>query len=292
MQIHENLRLAAGTALLALLSCACTRYGFERQEIGLHHDAPTDAVELVVVSHGLLETEAASASVVAEVAGGKRHVILVDWPFEFPLDEMEEELRGSADPLAARALRFVQGIAVAEAGVWVDQEGERSLYQRISLPHASEGLALLNEWINRSCLEEKSSESIARQWGAASGELFAAHVGAGKSWFSFEEGALVLHVPISPDGAARSLEELLRGVADEDEPLLSFAPALTALSVADGVATLTFGPDASGWVRLRLELSKDKSAQPWVPPPGFPLLVAPPPEIARFLDSPEPKRGR
>ena len=284
MQI-QGFRLAACTALLALVSSACTSYGFARQDIGLRHDAESDAVELMVVSHDLLETSASSAATLAEVAAGKRLVILVDWPFEFPLDQMEDSLRDSADPLAPRALAFLQGIAVEEAGVWAGPEGERSLYQRLSIPHASQGLALINEWINRTSLEQETGESIARKWGPRTGELFEAHVRAGKSWLALEQGALVLRAPLGPDGAARALEELLREVKGEegDASLLWLAEALTAFSVADGVATLTFGPGEDGWIRLRPVPTPAAVEKRWAPAQGAPLPAEPPPGIARFL---------
>jgi len=279
---HRTLPLAAGLALLPLLASSCTRYGFDRQEIGLRHDAETDVLELLVVSHGLRATGEKSAGVVAADAAGARHVILLGWPLEFPLDEIEAELAVSDDPLAARTLAFVQGISVAEAGAWAGEDGCLSLFQRIRVPSASEGLALANEALNRACLEEDEVEDVSRKFGARAGELFAAHIREGKPWFALEGGALVVRAPISDEGAARFLEDLLRMVADEDEPLLSFAPALTALSVAEGVATLTFGPGEEGWIRVRQETPGDEDA-PLPPPPGIALLSAPPTEIAQFV---------
>lgn len=288
MQI-QGFRLAAGAALLALATSACTTYDFERQELGLHHDAKTDAVDLVLVSHGLYETMGDSSEAIAADAAGARHVILVGFPFEFPLDKMEEALRTEEDPLAARALAFVQGITVVKAGAWAGEGGEPALYQRISIPHAAEGMALLNEWFNRVCLEEKLQAGVEQEWGARSAELFEAHVLAGKSWAALEDGKLVVRIPMDPEGAARCLAGVLR---EGDYSTLWFADALSALSVEDGVVTLTFAPDEDGWIRLRTEFPHQEARKPWAPGQGTTLPTAPPSEIASFLAGGKPaKKG-
>jgi hypothetical protein len=289
MQI-QGFRRAASMALLALATSSCTTYGFEKQDLGLRHDVKADTVELVVVSRGLYETMGYSAERIAQDAAGARHVILMDFPFEFPLDKMQEDLRTSPDPLATRALAFLQGITVVKAGAWADPGGEPALFQRISIPHAAEGLALLSEWINRLCLEEEFQADMKKDWDARSAELFGAHVRAGKSWAALEEGKLVVRIPMSPEGAARCLEEVLR----TDDSVLWFAHALSALSIEDGVATLTFAPDEDGWIRLRPEFPHKDARKPWAPTQGTTLPTAPPSEIASFLagGNPAPKDGR
>jgi hypothetical protein len=261
--------------LCALALASCTSYEFRRQDLAFRHDSATDVLELIVVDHGLLSTGSTSGKQVAENSAGARHVILLGWPFEFDLAELEDDLRDAADdgkPFAARALAWLPGVDVDEAALWRNAEGELSLYRRISIARASEGLALLSEVINAHCAKAESWHAVARDWDAASGALWQEHVMAGRSWASFADGGLVVRVPVSAAGAARALGQAMR---QSDDGLLPLAEALTSLAVADGVATLAFLPDDSGWVRLHPVRPVPDDAKVLAWPEGAELRPAP-----------------
>ena len=280
MPILHVLRRAACAGLLALVSSACATYGFVRQDIGLRHDPESDVLEVLVVSQGLLEHSFASAESIAEDAAGARHVILFGWPFEFDLPELEHQVASSRHPLAPRTLALLEGIEVVDSGVFGPQEGPFSLYQRVSIPRASELLALINETLNTASLEEGEAADYAERFGAASGELLLEHAQAGRSWAAFDAGALVVRIPMSPAGGARAVQQLAKS---PDASLKPLAAALTELALADGVATFTFGPDDGGWIRVRPVPERKSGAKPLAAPAGLAFSAEPPEWVVAFL---------
>jgi len=275
-------------AALAALSAACASYDFERQDVAFRHLPETDTLELIVVSHGLLETGRESGGEVAADAEGARHVILFGWPFEFDLPDIEESLVGAdpaEHPLAERAAVWLSGIEVDSAVVWSDEDGKSSLYQRLRVPHASEGLALLSELINAECVKDAEWENLPPTFDARTRELFEAHARGGVPWAAFERRGLVVRLPGSPAAAARFLAE---AVEVGDEGVKALAAALTELSVADGVIELAFLPDATGWVRLTLRRKPGEDDKPLSLPESA-RLGAPPRDVLDLFELPRSK---
>jgi hypothetical protein len=272
---------------LTLVLASCVSYDFRRQDLAFRHDAETDVLEVLVVSHGLRETGRESADAARADAAGARHVILLGWPFEFDLDELEGEGGGEPipdeglAPLVPRLLAWTPGVTVAEARMWVDADGGTSLLQRFRVAHASEGVALLNDAINAECLRLESWTKAARDSDARTGELWEAHVRAGRPWVELAGGGIVVRLPASPAGAARGLASL----AGDVEGFAAIADALSAVSVAGGEAVLTFAPDRTGWVRVRGPEKVEDEPKPLAPPEGVELGGAPR-EVLELLAAP------
>lgn len=253
------------TAALALASCA--DYGFTEQDLLLRHEAEEDRLEVLFVYAGVFLSDEKkldeSASRVAQDAEGFRHFIVLGWPWEFNLPQLQEslaeEIAESDDELAQRALAWIVGITVEESGLFRRDCGELCLYQEVSIPKVSEGLALFNDLVNREIAETTMADL--REGldlpDAATAELWMVKARAGKPWIAFDQGALVLQVPVSPLGAARGLQVLLKTASEDESGMFQrlFEP-LAEFSIANNLATLRYGPGTEGWIHFAFQNAK------------------------------------
>jgi hypothetical protein len=236
--------------LLAFLLAACTSYEFVDQDILLLHDAETDELSLVLIHEALRENTGDSQKEIAKDAEGARHIILIGWPWEFDMADLEQELADDEeDSLAPRLLEFVRGFRVVDSGLFLRDDSELCLYQHVSFQNASAGLELMDEAINRTLLEEEADGLEDWNWDAGSKELWIERARSGGRWAFFEDGGLVVSLPMTPRGAASLLGKLINETSTEIGELTS---ALTSLTIEQDLCTLRFEPGEDGWIRFHV----------------------------------------
>lgn len=247
--IRIEMIAALGTMLLA----SCTSFEFQRQQILLRYEPETDVLDALLVYEGVGANKAneiaEDAAKLALIAGGRRHFVLLGWPFEFDLEDLVEDL-DPEDTLAESFRAFVPDIHVVAVGFARGEEDELCLIQRVRIDHASTGLRLVDQALNRVILREEEREpgSWTREFApdAKMAELWLERARAGGSWIRFDGRAIVVSLPTTAREAALSLRKIL-----ETRDFVGISQGLTAVEISGAEARLRFDPAEDGWIQLR-----------------------------------------
>jgi hypothetical protein len=272
-------------AVLATLLCAsCTSFEFQRQQILLRYQPESDVLDMLLVYEDVGANKAdqadEDAETLARIAGGRRHFVLMDWPFDFDLEKILEDDLDPEDTLAERFRAFSGGIQVLGAAFARGAEDELCLVQRARIGNISSGLRLLDQLLNRWILAEEAqdpgawTEEFAGDQPMA--ELWLSRARGNGSWARFDAGSLAVSLPTTSRQAALSLAGLMEG-ADED--LIQLSHALSTLQITGEEARLTFVPAADGWIHFSFTFEE---REPW--PVEEELGEREPPALAPLAD--------
>ncbi len=260
-QSVRNGLLGAALSLLA----SCGSFSFESQRLALRAHPDADAVEVLIVSEGVVadgerphDLQRAVAALGA-IVDGRRRFVLLGWPFEIDLDDAD--LPEDVPEIAARVAAYASGVRVLGAGL--ERDGDRLvLHQHLRLERAGEAFALLNDGWNELLLEIDRTGDLADDLGHAMAARWVARARQGHAWVSLGDEGLALHVPASPADAAWLLRGWTRGQAAAVERGVDLGRALEtlgAVELAGDVLTLRFPPDEDGVVDLKLPLRPARS---------------------------------
>jgi len=255
-----------GAALLA----SCASFDLQRERILLRYTPDTDVLDVVFAYEGPAVDEShtsdtrvrKAADVVTEIAGGKRHVLVWAWPFEFDLDAFLAEARAghvdtSGFPRSLEALlAYESSIRVVEAKLVTDAEGRPAILQHLRFTEATRFLRLVDAFVNEAVLlEVRPAEHPDR-----APALVRARAERGGSWARFDGTDLVVSIPSTASSTASALGGLLL-----DEELRAYrGPLLRGLSAfrsTDGEVELTYSPGEDGWI----EFEFDRPSESWKP---------------------------
>ena len=250
--------------LVALLASSCASFQFEHQEIQLRHDAEGDALDVLLIyealhAHGEKADELqVGLDALEGIVRGHRHFIVLDWPWEADLDDLDpEEMEGE---LEERFLAYVPRVSLQQKGFFRDDEGRLGLYQHLRFESVSELVELANEALNESLREEAEDGIVGEELGwldDPTRRLWAEHAKEGRAWFGLRGGALEISGPLSPAAAAKILSGMLAqsAKAAEDpgasELLVQLFRPMTALHLEDQRAILRYDPDEDGLIVFR-----------------------------------------
>ena len=249
-------------ALVPLLLASCASYEFQEQDVLLRHDPETDQLELVLVYQGLIENGEDSAPAAVADGGGARHLIVSGWPWEFSFDEIEKEMADNEHPLAKRGLDITRGVSVVESGLFRNGGGALCLHQRVLVSDASGLLELVDAWVASVFTADQFDFAEAgKAWNEDSVKLWIERAKAKGSWASFEDGGLVLRLPMTKEGAARGLVAVLRVARDDAAEFDEFLGPLTSIELINDECVLRFLPDDSGWLRMHFNKQVDDGAK-------------------------------
>lgn len=300
IRLAASLLLCCGVLGLA----SCTAYEFDRQHVVLRHTQEEDSLELLVVSLGLRAPRDSSSSIekasrqVEEDGAGYPHVILLGWPWEFDLPEIQAELgetlqtapregEEAVDPvlaeLAERCSTLLAGVEVLEAGPLV-HGGRAGLYQRLRIADASDWVALANDviayWIRRTEASGGFGDWVLSWADSATKEEWLRWAGNREPWILLDDGALRLRAPVSPAASASLLRGVLEWSEGSDGAVGQLFAPLTGLQVSGGVGELVFGPAPDGTIPFLFDF--DRAGGKRLEAPGG-ELPAPPRDVQRLL---------
>ena len=225
------------------------------------------------------------------------------------LDEEEKELaerlaepRGANDDASGReSLDLCRSARVERVGLHVDEKDRLALFQLWRFDKAR----MLLDWANR-----KTNENLVAQadrngspslgfplLDETSWRRAVDRARQGGTWVRFEEGCLLVDLPITREGAAKCLAAVLEN-GDVGETWRSTLSGATSIEIDDQRTILRFCGGAGGWIRLfRIETGTEydgRLAQELLLE-GLVQASAPTlEEHARFLDAAaaDPRRSR
>ena len=125
-------RIACLTLLVCLVAslAGCAPIEFGEQELTLRHDAKADALDVLIVYSAIQARHADPANeddlaisrgFATRVSGGRRELMIFDWPMHFDLDKIQEVVRSTLNEGTAegqqtwagtnkKSLAIVQGL--------------------------------------------------------------------------------------------------------------------------------------------------------------------------------------
>lgn len=266
-------------ATLVLGATACAEYAPAEQDLALSYDAASDVLTVTFDTRGIhaqsprvlepfskgpTEEERIERAVKAlrRAGDGSPYFAPLGSPYALDLsealEEAEDEIAAIEDPteraFAERAAAFVRALEVADAGLYLDEEGEVALLQRVRLPRAQALVALVNDAITAEVLEDRgATDEVDPQKRA-----MRSYAQSGEAWVVLDAEALEVRVPMEPREAAEFVRGLA-GLAFEDasedaEPWERVAWAATGRALFEGLDTLSM---ENGVARLRYPFGDD-----------------------------------
>ena len=252
--------LPAGLAGLALVALPACDLVFPEEELHLVYDEQRDTLDALFVFHGISapggsEPEIANAVAAAERAlGGRRELLIIDWPAYWDLDELAEE-----EELDEAERSLLANVTVVEAGGFFDETGRLCGWQHVRLTDVQLALDHLNRSLCAELLAAEEREGgLAREldWlPARDVELFLEWARRGASFVALDRDGPRIDLPCTPEGAGAHLGVYTRFIAqvgddDDIEPLLSALEGIRSIEVADGRLRIRLGHLEGGVVRF------------------------------------------
>jgi hypothetical protein len=265
---------------ILLLASACRSFDFERQEVYLRYRPDADVLDVVLAYQGVGATQdeeavvAGTTATLQDIARGQRHFIVWDWPFDFDLDSIVEELqRKPRDPgdeyagFQSALLEYQTHVEMTAARFLRDADGRLCLLQRLRCERGARLLQVLDLGLNAWVLEESGEDEPEITADVRTDALFLARARRGGSWARFDGLELEVSIPMTPEQAALQLERLVARTAasaPSEEALERLFEPLLALSVTGEELRLRFAPAADGWIRFTLPPDGERGYRPAV----------------------------
>jgi len=177
---------------LGLVTSACTKVEFERQELKLTHDAEQDIMDLDLEYIGLVSGNSgleAATDWLQGVLGKKPRFIAMGWPFEFDLNEIGVEW-------------LLEHVTVERARVTTVEGPVLQLDQSVRFHSIQEALIRASAAIAAGLIQnygEANLEEEADGWvDADTLRLALEQARRGDPWMTLDDGGLHFHLPCSP----------------------------------------------------------------------------------------------
>ena len=245
--LRKSLPLA-GLALLVLPGCDVE---FPEEEVRLRYDAASDTLDVLFIYSGVHTPEATEealkdgVAVADRILAGRREFMLLDWPYLWDLDEMAED-----EETLLPYRRLIDRVSLLEVGAFLDNGERLSAWQHFrmkevtpSLKQANQALAL---FIQLGALTGDLQENL--PWvDDEELELWTEDARMGVQWIRFEDGGLVVDVPMSELASVRALSMLTQQAMKEaagEEELVTVAMLFEnvhSMRIADGRAVFRLG---------------------------------------------------
>jgi hypothetical protein len=234
--------LLLAALFLSLLTIAACDLEFPEQEIHFRHDAQADRLDVLFIAKGLsaetLEPKSVQKGVnaVQRLLAGRREFMVIDWPWYVDYEDLVEKarklevkMRSVADELpddkraelveARHLLGVADLVKVTKVGLYEDPEGRLCGYQLAQIHELSRFLDWLNGLISRHILAEDAPRELAndRDLDEETVERWVAKARVGTPWVTFQDGAMVVDVPLSEDLLSTWLAEVFEEILDADE---------------------------------------------------------------------------
>lgn len=205
--------------LLGMLLLGCLE--FDEQTVYVEHDQENDRLLLVINYRGLYAEEPdvmQAQSQLQEALENETVALLDNWPFEFPLREMREDLR-EPDPevldqmpeeVRLGLLRLLERIKVLNGGFYTDPAGRVCGAQVVVIANIADTVGLANDVINAAVLAELEDYETDDFDEASFARLWLEPARGGHNWVELKGHSLVVSVPL-PE---RMLIEGRRDVAE------------------------------------------------------------------------------
>src|SRR5262245_45807781 len=140
---------------------ACAPVQFTHQELLIRHTPDKDTLDVCliyreIVSSGTEQRLEESHRFASAVAGGKRELMVFDWPFHFDFDQIAAEAIEDdswADWKRERNA-CLSGMSIRSAGLFAEPSGKFSMYQVLHIEHAQRLIALFNAALHTKLREE------------------------------------------------------------------------------------------------------------------------------------------
>jgi hypothetical protein len=280
---HSHVGWLSSLFLLA----ACRTFDVEREQAFLRYRPDADVLDLVLVYDGVGAVSDSDADVSGAVSAlqaigqGGRHVLFFDWPFDFDVEKVVEDARrelqkpdSDASDIVRAFLDFESNLAFGAARFLTDEHGRLCMLQRLRIEHCSQGLRLLDRWVNLSLQRDHDdAEGHAVLEGDA---LLFERARRGGSWARFDGTTLEVSYPMTPEAAAKALVSLTENPSQKETPDRSLLRSLSAIYATGDELRLRFAPASDGWIAFEFADSSrsyrsavaKKIAAPLVAPAG------------------------
>jgi len=246
---------------LALSVASCSTFEVQRKQIFLRHVPESDAIDIVLVSEGLqangdgMAVQQATERV-QRMLHGRRDFIVWDL-VEMDVDGLVEQQRANpiaADEQDAKAVKawldYSDEISAQGALALLDKKHDERLclLQRVRLAHAAHFLQLIDEFMNDSVPDHEGEDDP--NFNALAGQ----RAKAGGNWAHFEDGSLVVSIPMNEKDAAVTLQKWMKDAASprRDHSDSQILDSLSAIRITADEMRLTFAPAADGWISFTL----------------------------------------
>jgi hypothetical protein len=241
---------------LALVTSACTKVEFARQELKLTHDEEADALNLDISYRGLIAGNSGFDVACAWLQGmlDKRpRFIVLGWPFEFDLEQIGDEW-------------LLEHVSVQRAELALEEGPRMHMNQRLHLQSAQEALRRANAAISAQLVKEYGEADLERE---ATGwmdvktlEMALAQARRGDPWISLGEGALHFHLPCSQAVFHAALMNIVDPPKMEEPGRALLRETLAQLGgVSYSAGRLDLSFPFAGQKGLRLSSTKDFSTR-------------------------------
>jgi len=192
---------------LMALAPACTPVEFDGQELELTYiqkEGEPDALELFVRYRGLhapsglfLENDGntlrEAVAWVRRLERRERVFILQGWPLDF---DLEEDAEGEGEESEVEA-QLRAAVRVAEASVYLDQDGRLCADQRLLWTDVQGSLTAMNRTWTRELAAELNPEAMKKEFDEASSVIFLRHLEEERPWLELNAQRLRLTIPLS-----------------------------------------------------------------------------------------------
>ncbi len=253
--------LVQGCLMVIFLTLSGCSLSFAEHETVFRIDEKTDTLELLSIYRGVTaskdhdDTVREALEIVMPAAKGERRFAVSLWG-DFDLDDPElvKEL-DEGDAFEREVLQFAQGVSVTKAGLFLDEKGRLSGYQRIQIKNIRAGVDLLNQAISRLVL------SGAEDWedfvddtpflDSESRDLLVRYAQRGDPWLKIKDGEIEVMIPITPASANSIHQEIIKdSMGDVQESswnwFLRHLILLRHYSVEEDGVLLRFGSPEDG----------------------------------------------
>ena len=216
-------------ASLVLTACGCVKV--KKISIVVKLDQPNDSIAILVAQEGFYDdtslVEKNATAMEAELAETKKNLAeFTTKDRTIPLfvggDGVELDPKPDDKENTLRIKRrFAKLVEVKPGTFLLNRQGELSGYQKVAIPRAKDFAKALNETISEDLKANDLSSNDLAPLSKASVRLIEEAAAKGHDWLRFEEGRIVLDVPLTRDDA-----ELVLAKKETDKKLLKMLETL------------------------------------------------------------------
>jgi hypothetical protein len=204
-------RLASLALLFAALLCACD-LEIQQQTMRWRYDAAKDELHVLFLHHDIGSPKPAkSAETIVELLEGRREFMLLDWPMHVDLETDREKER------APLLVELDKRTTLVSARLGQAANGALLGSQHAVIRDWSGLLRWANGAMNDDVLSSARGAEGPGCLDAASHALWRARAERGGTWFGFDAAGFYCDFPVTPQGLARLLSELVHEAATADQ---------------------------------------------------------------------------
>jgi len=242
--------------------CFTDTFKVAESEVLIRYLPESDEFLLLEIEHGIAVGDekddpiAKSVAMLQDLHRGKRIYPASGSWFATDFDEHKGHADGLAEEEAKDFADFLDGLQVAEHGLYLEALDKLSYFRLTRLKHGKHQLEIINRFVTRGSRKDPDSglSSVPNFpfYDEESREAFRKAVADGHSWLSLVDGTVVLDVPMTAASAAQCLGEIACDERGEREKADARAMLgeLSGIEVSGGHVRLKFGGASHPLVRF------------------------------------------